>query len=333
MKRIPVADMLSAPRAVSRRHWLERLPTITAGRARLRPDFPRAVSGQMRSESAIVPPDISSFVASTSSRKPFLEYCVWAAGLCFLLYRLDTARTVIFASPARRADNRGGSIFVHSIEDVGRQTFRQLLESCRTRLLQDYDHGAGSLLTLPADLALLPEGHDLFDVVLMSRRLHGPPDLHGQDVNLLIDPDNDTLVCQFRAARYAEGTWRARIGQLWEAMRACRSEPDSMLCRLDVLGPLQRERILVEWNETAQPIPDLCVDQLIERQAERSRDAMAVHDTNGQSGLSYAELTTAGDRLARCLRSVGVRAESRVGIFGTRRPQLLVAVLGTWKAG
>lgn len=329
----PTSEVLPAPRAVSRQYWLARLPALATGRARLRPDRPGRASQEMTSHRATIPADVGDFVATTSGGNPFLEYCVWAAGLSFLLYRLDPARTVAFASPRRRADHATCGTFVHGIDDLRRQTFRQLLETSRRQLLDDYGHGASPFPTLLSDLALTPGSHDLFDVLLATTRLHAGAEWEGQHANLLVDPESGAIECQFQASRYDESTWRARLGQLWEAMRACERQPDSMLCRLDVLGPAPRARVLVDWNATAQPIPDLCVDQLIDVRAARHPDAPAVQDGVGHGELTYAELAGAAGRLAGRLRAAGVGPERKVGIFGTRHPNLLVAVLATWKAG
>ncbi|HSL70076.1 MAG TPA: amino acid adenylation domain-containing protein, partial [Longimicrobiales bacterium] len=72
--------------------------------------------------------------------------------------------------------------------------------------------------------------------------------------------------------------------------------------------------------------------RLFERQAERTREVVALVDQDG-ARLSYAELDARASRVARRLRRAGVRAESRVGVLAERSAEMVVAILGVLKAG
>lgn len=70
---------------------------------------------------------------------------------------------------------------------------------------------------------------------------------------------------------------------------------------------------------------------LIHAQVEKGPQSLAVMARDCQ--LSYRELDERSDDLAALLRSVGVRAEVRVGLCLRRSPALVVAELAVWKAG
>src|SRR5207237_9504734 len=73
------------------------------------------------------------------------------------------------------------------------------------------------------------------------------------------------------------------------------------------------------------------VQQRVEEQGRRTPDAIAVRFDD--ESLSYAELDTRGDLLARQLRRVGVGPEVLVGICAERSPELVVGLLAILKAG
>jgi amino acid adenylation domain-containing protein/FkbM family methyltransferase len=98
------------------------------------------------------------------------------------------------------------------------------------------------------------------------------------------------------------------------------------------LTPAERQRLLIEWNDTAAGYStDTTVPELFEVQAERSADAVALRFEGEE--LSYQELNGLANQLARYLRQQGVGAESRVGISMSRSFDMWIAVLGVLKAG
>jgi amino acid adenylation domain-containing protein len=108
--------------------------------------------------------------------------------------------------------------------------------------------------------------------------------------------------------------------------------PASPLARIDVLPEAERRLVVEEWNATDAEYPrDLCVQQLFERQVERTPDAEAV--VFGAERLTYAQLNARANRLAHHLRGLGVGPDVRVAICVDRGPEMIVGLLATLKAG
>ena len=94
----------------------------------------------------------------------------------------------------------------------------------------------------------------------------------------------------------------------------------------------ERHQILVEWNRTERDYPrDKCVHQLFEEQVARTPDALAV--VFEANTLTYRELNTRANQLARHLRSRGVGPDVLVGLCVERSLDMVVALLGILKAG
>lgn len=77
--------------------------------------------------------------------------------------------------------------------------------------------------------------------------------------------------------------------------------------------------------------PEQRVDRLIEAQASRTPDAVAV--LFKETSLTYRELDAEVNRLARCLIRDGVRVGSFVGVLLERSLELVTGLLAVWKAG
>ena len=110
-----------------------------------------------------------------------------------------------------------------------------------------------------------------------------------------------------------------------------RRDPDQRLSRLPLLTSGERE-LLAEWNATESNYPvDTSIVALFEAQVERTPDAVAF-TSNGET-LTYSQLNTQANQLARYLRQRGVGPEALVGVCVERSFELIVALMAIFKAG
>jgi len=103
--------------------------------------------------------------------------------------------------------------------------------------------------------------------------------------------------------------------------------------RLSALQIVDREEIqqLITWNNTQRAYSrELCVHELIERQAALQPQKVAV--VFGAQQLSYEELNRRANQLAAYLQAHRV-ADGLVGIYLERGPELIVTLLAVLKAG
>ncbi|MEU9900998.1 amino acid adenylation domain-containing protein [Streptomyces phaeochromogenes] len=107
--------------------------------------------------------------------------------------------------------------------------------------------------------------------------------------------------------------------------------PDMALSSVDILHEQARDRLLVEWNDTATGATAASVVESFERHAVAMPDAVALVD--GEVEVSYRELDAAANRLAWHLHELGVGAESVVGLCLPSGLRMISAILGVWKAG
>ncbi|WP_443045309.1 amino acid adenylation domain-containing protein [Streptomyces sp. NBC_00342] len=125
----------------------------------------------------------------------------------------------------------------------------------------------------------------------------------------------------------------ARMGDcLGRLLEAAAARPDVPLSTLDTLAPDERERVVVEWNDTARAFPDdATLPGLFAAQTAATPDAVAV-DFEGAT-LTYAELDLAAARVARRLHAEGVGPGSLVAVSAERSPELVAALLGVLRTG
>lgn len=118
-----------------------------------------------------------------------------------------------------------------------------------------------------------------------------------------------------------------------QLLHAIAGNPDQNIAALPLLTDAERQRLLVDWNDTAAPYPtrEVCLHQLVEEQAGRTPDRIAV--VFEQQALTYRELNCRANRLARHLRTLGVGPDVLVGLFVERSLEMLVGIVSILKAG
>src|SRR5579859_7539241 len=144
-------------------------------------------------------------------------------------------------------------------------------------------------------------------------------------------PEGWRFSCEYNTDLFEEATVLRMISHFQSLMKAVIAEPQSRLSALPVLAEPERHQLLVEWNETAAPLPERCVHELFVEQATRTPDAVAA--AFGDAQLSYAELDARSNQLAHHLQGLGVGPEVMVAICMERSLDMVVGLLGIVKAG
>jgi amino acid adenylation domain-containing protein len=109
------------------------------------------------------------------------------------------------------------------------------------------------------------------------------------------------------------------------------TRPDVPLCQLDLLDDQERRQILAYGSGAQAALDPTSLCSLFETQASNSRNATAV--IWGDERITFDELNSRANRLARHLRAWGVAPEVTVGIAMESSIELLTALLGVLKAG
>ncbi|WP_206328730.1 AMP-binding protein, partial [Streptomyces sp. Tu 4128] len=121
------------------------------------------------------------------------------------------------------------------------------------------------------------------------------------------------------------GRWLVRV------LSVVAADPQVRVGQVEVLSEVERYEVVAGWNAAVEVVPEVSWVGLFERWVVRDPGAVAV--VCGGESLSYGELDERSGRLAGVLAGVGVGLESVVGVVLGRSVDVVVALLGVWKAG
>ena len=154
------------------------------------------------------------------------------------------------------------------------------------------------------------------------------------DISIFANESREGLVLliEYASDLFDHDYIKGLAGHLEQLMRSVVADPGRRLSELEILSVQERQRLCVDLNATAQPMPaEDTIHAMFEAQVLRSPDAVAV--VQGGTRLTYAELDAQAAAIATKLRAHGCGPGSMVGLFLDRTPRMLAALLGTLKSG
>ncbi len=339
--------------------WRERLagapPALELPADRPRAPVQGAEGGR---RTLLVPEDVARALRSLGRREGATLFMTLLAAFQLLLARWAGEEDVSVGTPVAgrtRLETEGLiGFFVNTLvlrtELAGDPAFRELLGRVRAATLGAFAHQDVPFEKLVEELA---PGRSLaytplFQVLFALRNtgrgrlrlggletepLDGGAAVARFDLELELAEEGErisgTLV--YRADRFDGGTVERMAEHFRVLLEGVAAGPERRLSELPLLTPGERRRVVEEWNAPAAYPVGRLVHQLFAEQAARTPGAVAV--VSGADALTYAELESRSNRLARALRGMGVGPETRVALCVDRTPELLLAVLAVWKAG
>ncbi|WP_225732725.1 non-ribosomal peptide synthetase, partial [Nocardia sp. JCM 34519] len=136
---------------------------------------------------------------------------------------------------------------------------------------------------------------------------------------------------EYATELFDRSTVEAMAARFVRILRSIGSEPSTPVGTIDVLGTEERESVLRRWNDTIADVADTTVTELFRARVLRAPDAVAV--VCGDTHMSYRELDTTAEHLARVLVSRGAGPDTIVAVALPRSAELIVALLAVLKAG
>jgi amino acid adenylation domain-containing protein len=131
-------------------------------------------------------------------------------------------------------------------------------------------------------------------------------------------------------ARKTVGNW---VNYYKRLIHSVLQSPHQHLRHIDIYSELERQSFLQTSLGPWRPYPclDIPLNQQFSQQAQRTPDAIAISDSQGE--LTYRDLDQRSQQLANYLCAQGVRADALVGLAMTRGTDAVVGLLAILKAG
>ncbi len=154
------------------------------------------------------------------------------------------------------------------------------------------------------------------------------------DLEMAFEDGDGTVegMLRYNTDLFEAATAERMVGHFLTILDGVALDAHRRLSEVPWLTQAERRLVLDDWNATKVDFPQrLCLHDLVERQAARTPDAIALCGDGRR--LTYAELDVWSNRLAYRLRPLGGRPGTAVALCFERTPEMIAAILGTLKAG
>ncbi|HKP51514.1 MAG TPA: amino acid adenylation domain-containing protein [Chloroflexia bacterium] len=310
-------------------------------------------------ESVVLPKSLTRQLEGLGRQEGATLFMTLLAAFGALLHRYTGQSDIVIGSPIAgrtRPEVEGliglfANTLVMRLDVGGNPTFREALSRVREVALGAYDHQELPFERLVEELH--PERnmsyHPLFQVMFVLQNAPLPPldvagltlsylDVHrgasAFDITLMMADTGEGLEAfiEYNTDLFDSGTIGRMLGHFQTLLKGIVANPNSRVAELPLLTQQEQQQVLVEWNNTYREFPhDKCIHQLFEEQVEKRPDAVAL--VFGREQLTYSELNSRANKLARHLRKLGVGPEVLVGLCVERSIEMVVGLMGIVKAG
>jgi amino acid adenylation domain-containing protein len=340
-------------------YWLERFAQVPAV-LDLPTDRPRPAVKSFKGATYRTRIDSVTYkqIRQAGAKQGCTLFATLFTGFASLLHRLTSQSDIVIGIPtAGQSVLEDGNLVGHCVNFLPIRvrlteslSAAELLQQVKRTLLDAQDHQSytyGTLvrrLKLRRDPSRLPLVEVQFNLEKVGTHLDFP------DLKVEIDPNPKTAInfdlfvnivesdqglmidCDYNSDLFDRETISRWLNHFEILLKGLAANPNQEVDRLPLLSDAELRQVLHDWNATEHEYPrQKCVHELFEEQVARRPDAIAV-SFEGRS-LTYAQLDKRANQLARHLMSVGVTPGSLVGIALDRSLDLLVGLLGIWKAG
>ncbi|WP_439846177.1 surfactin non-ribosomal peptide synthetase SrfAB [Bacillus spizizenii] len=153
------------------------------------------------------------------------------------------------------------------------------------------------------------------------------------DFNLIVYPGKTwTVKIKYNGAAFDSACIERAAEHLTRMMEAAVDQPDAFVREYGLVGDEEQRQIVEVFNQTKAEFPEgMAVHQVFEEQAQRTPASTAVVYEGAE--LTYRQLNTAANRLARKLVEQGLQKGETAAIMNDRSAETVVGMLAVLKTG
>ncbi|TWH51405.1 amino acid adenylation domain-containing protein [Dulcicalothrix desertica] len=321
-------------------------------------DFPRPNLQSFRGDlvNFSIPSELTRAIRAISLEESTTLFTTLMTAFAVLLARYSSQEDV---SVGTSIANRPGSgaekligFFVNMLvirtDLSGEPSFRSLLRQVQETVLEAFEHGEVPFESLVDRLNVERDTsrNPLFQIAFTLLNAPKPNFADGDlqittlasqdaarfDLELFVTEHSDSLsaVFSYNVDLFTRDTVERIAGHFSNLLKNLVAQPDTPVSCVPILQDAEYAQLMPVKAPQSFPVKD-CLHQIFSQQAaKRPKNTALVY---GKETLTYQELDERANQLANYLISLGVKPESRVGLWVARSFDTVIGILAILKAG
>ncbi len=213
----------------------------------------------------------------------------------------------------------------------GHLTFKELLLKIRETVQEAYDHQ-----DYPLDR--FGDASQFSDVLCLLEPIHDDGLVRDETFPFALSfgRTDETIsgFISYDPLQYGTSFMEQLPGRFMRILEKALSNINVKLSEIDILTEREKQVFIRDFNDTSVQYPDVRrAHHLVEEQAERTRDAIAIRGAGEKRAFTYGQLMEAADELAFLLKEKGAAGGSIIGLPAEPCIEAVVGILGILKAG
>lgn len=325
----------------SRQYWLELLssPWEQVGLPSPYPKKPQYTRGEI---SFTIEEDTALHLQQIGKSKPMSIFVLLLASFQCLLHKYNDHEDIVISLPVLPSNStQTNDCIISRISMNQEMTFQELLIKTREAVANGYMHQLYPLTHIATLLAKDEENAWDVPVLFAMDQLHGDQN-HIQAIQSKFKPDLAVTVALdaaqihlhvvYNAEHYSMELIRMYFKTYSFLLEQIVRNSTSHIGQLQLLTSEEHDRLVYDFNDTAREYDtSQTLHRLFETAARKFPDRISViHD---QGNVTYAELDSKSNRMARLLQENGVIPGEHVAVLVDRSEDMITAVLAVLKAG
>ncbi len=288
-----------------------------------------------------LPENLALRILTIGGHSEYATYMILLAGVKYLLYRYTGYEDVIVGMPQFKETRHSGGITnniiaLRTLIKEG-ETFKEYLLKVKEVVLEAKKYKKIPFERLAELLDIEnPRTEKGLGCVISLENIHEEFNLDEWKADTIfafsISANNILLDLKFDTRLYKQESMERLSENLIYLLEAVSLKLDIKTEDLDIVCDKERKQVLLDFNNTKVEYDNSKLfHELFEEQSIKRPYAIAV--VYNEKKLTYGEVNTRANQLARLLRSRGVKPDTIVGIMLERSVELIVCALAVIKAG
>ena len=329
--------MVEAPQ-----YWIDKLENCVIERY-LMADFVRSPYYQSATYHFAIDDVLRQRMMHMANGNPIAAFVIFLSCFKIMLYKISGKPDVVVVTPAYQDEKLAHGLVI--LRDMLHQqmTGKDVITAVNQTIIHGYQHQEYLIAQAPPAVQSCYKPSS-YQVLLAEKEMHHY--LHSDafddmknDIKVFIDHRNDKLNCKvvYNESLFTKCSITAIVNSFIHIMDHTVHHVHNPIIDISLISEAKRDDITTRFNNTTTVSQMLTLDQMVEAQAKKEPDGMALSLLSSEGiieqSVTYHQLMAQASTIVQLLNRHGAKKQDIIAIIGEWAIETVIGMLGVLKFG